>query len=320
MRSAILIFAACVLLLGRPGFADAAYPERPVRLIISLAPGGSVDTVARLIAARLSAKWGQPVVAENRPGADGTVAEQYTAAAAPDGYTLLFVSGEHDINPILDDKLPYDAVKSFTPIIRTTNTPVILVVDPTAVPVRTMAEFIDFARKNPGKLNYGHGGRGTPPNLVMLLLMKEAGIKVEPIQFKGMAPALVSLLGREIQMMWSTITVITPYVASGRLVPLAVSTGKRTHSLPDVPTAAEAANLPGFDVGSWTGIFAPAGTPDAIVAKVHDDVQTVLNTPEVRKILEDQDLEIIGGSSADFAGFITADMARWRSTLTVTGK
>jgi len=315
MRHLLIAASLCIGLLSMVTGAVAAYPDRQVRLIVSLAPGGSVDTVARVIAAKLAESWKQPVVVDNRPGADGTVAEQRAAAAAPDGYTLLFVSGEHDANPVLYGKLPYDPVGSFIPVIRATNTPVVLVVDPARVPVKTMAGLIEFARANPGKLNYGHGGLGTPPNLAMLLLMKETGIDITPVQFKGMAPALVSLLGGEIQMMLGTVTVVAPYVAGGKLTPLAVSTGARIHSLPDVPTVAEAANLPGFDVGSWTGIFAPAKTPDAVVQKVNADVQAVLAMPDVQKILTDQDFQIIGGSPEDFGKFVMTDMARWKSTF-----
>ena len=314
MRYSTLVMAAFLTLAINVGEAGAAYPERQVRLVVSLAPGGSVDTVARLVAAKLSEKWGQPVVVDNRPGADGTIADQIVSMSNPDGYTLLFASGEHDVTPVLND-LPYDSVSSFIPVIRVTNTPVILAVNAKDVPVKNMTELLAYARANPGKLNYGHGGIGTPPNLAMLLLMKETGVNIVPVQFKGMAPALVSLLGGEIQMMMGTITVILPHVAAGTLVPLAGSTPTRARKLPDVPTVAEAANLPGFDVGSWTGIFAPIKTPESVVAKVNGDIQSVLALPEVQKTLADQDFDIIGGSPAEFAKFVAADVAKWRATF-----
>ena len=300
---------ACSALAGTAPSAAAAYPDRPVRMVVGIAPGGSTDTAARVIAAKLAERWGQPVVIDNRPGADGSMAEELVARATPDGYSMVVAYGSHNVNSFVM-KLSFDPVTSFTPVIRMTNTPLVLVVNAASVPVKNFDEFIAYVRANPGKLNYGHGGEGTSPNLAMLFLMKATGIRNVPVAYKGMAPATVSLVGNEIQVMFGSPTVVVPHIATGRLVPLAITSSTRSRGLPNVPTVAEAAHLPDFSVDTWTGILVHSGTPRAVVSKIHDDVAAILQIPEVQKALAAQGFDVIGGSPEEFAEFSKKERAR----------
>lgn len=305
-------FCFCGVIAIGAGAVTAAYPERPVHFVVGVMPGASTDFVGRLMGAKLSEKWGQPVLVENRGGADGMIAEEYVAHSPPDGYTIDIPHEGHDVNPARGEKMAYDAVNGFEPIIRLTNTPLVLVVNPQKIKANTFDELISYIKANPGKVTYGHGGVGVAPNIIMLHLMSDLHFTATPIQFSGMAPAMVSILGGEIDLMWGSVVLVEPQIKSGKLKALAVSTGTRWPSLPDVPTAAEVAKIPGFDVGSWAGMLAPAGTPKEIVAKIHDDSAAILEQPDVKKNMADHGFEIIGGSSKDFVDYIAKDMAEMR--------
>ena len=299
-----------VLLLAgaAPAWAQD-YPRKPVKLIVPFAPGGGNDTVARAIALQLSAHFGQQVIVDNRAGAGGMVGAELAARAAPDGYTLFLGGvGSHAVNPNLHAKLPYDPVRDFAPITLIASAPSVLVVHP-SVPAANIGEFTALAKAQPGKLNYASNGNGSSAQLAAVLYESMAGVQMVHVPYKGLSPALVDLLAGEVQAMFSSIVAIVPHIRAGRLRALAVTGKKRSALLPAVPTLAES-GLPGYEAGSWYGILAPAGTPRAIVARLHDEILKVLNQPEVRERLAGEGAEAIGSTPEEFAAHIGAELSR----------
>src|SRR3954454_10954480 len=259
-------FAAVLLLWSAA--AVGQYPTKPIHLIVPFPPGGGNDTVARAIAQQISPELGQPVVIDNRPGAGGSVGAELAAKAPADGYTLFLAGvGSHAVNPNLHRKLPYDAIKDFTPITLIASAPSVLVVNP-SVPARTVAEFTAYARANPGKLNYASNGNGSAAQLAAAMYEWMAGVKMVHVPYKGIAPAMTDLLSGVVQLMFGTIVALVPHIQAGKLRALAVTSVKRSALLPEVPTLAES-GLPEYEAGSWYGILAPAGTPPDIIAKLN---------------------------------------------------
>jgi tripartite-type tricarboxylate transporter receptor subunit TctC len=294
--------------------AAAAYPERAVRLIVGFSAGGGTDFLARLIAAKLSEKWGQPVVVENREGADGTIAEEWVARAAPDGYTIGMVINTHTVTPLLR-KLTYDPIKSFESVTLLESHPDVLVINPAVLQVNSLRELIALAKAKPGELNFGSGGASTPPFLITQLLMSRTGMKMVNVTYKGTAPMIVAMLGGEIQVMFGSVETTSQQVKAGKLKALAVSSKARSVMLPDVPTVAEAAALPGFDEGTWEGIVVPAHTPQEIVDRLHADIVAVLKTPDVKERFASQGYAVIGSTPGEFTKFIADDIAKWSALL-----
>jgi tripartite-type tricarboxylate transporter receptor subunit TctC len=303
----------CVALLGLAlcsitGFGQE-YPVRPVRLIVPFAAGGGNDTVARVIAQRLTASLGQQVYVDNRPGAGGTVGADAAAKSPPDGYTLFLGGvGSHAVNPNLHASLPYDAVKDFTPIVLIASAPSVLVVHP-AVPARTMQEFTALARAQPGTLNYASNGNGSAAQLAAVMYESMAGVRMVHIPYKGLAPALADLLAGQVQLMFSSMVAIVPQIKAAKLRALAVTGKTRSALLPDVPTIAES-GLPGYEAGSWYGLLAPAGTPREIVLKINAETVKALNQAAVREHLASEGAEPIGGTPEEFAAHIKTELAR----------
>ena len=310
-----LALVASLLLAGHQARAET-WPSRAVHIIVGFAAGGGTDTSARLIAPRLSAIWGQPVVVENRDGAGGSIAASVVAEAKPDGYLLAMVSSAHTITPN-QIKLSYDAVKSFAPVTEVASVPDFLLVNP-ALPVHSVPELIALARAKPGTLNYGSVGAGTPPHLAMVLFQSLTGTDMVHVPFKGGAPALTALLSNEVQLEFGAVSTTLAQVRAGKLRALAVSSGVRMPSAPEFPTIAEAANLPGFDVGVWYGLLAPAGTPPAITEKISDDIAVVLQQPEVHDRMGELGLIGVGDSPAHFTATIQSNIARWSKVLAQT--
>ncbi len=285
------------------------YPHKPVRLIVPFAPGGGNDTVARAIAQSAGASLGQPVVVDNRPGAGGMLGAQLAAKSPPDGYTLFLGGvGSHAVNPNLHARLPYDPVKDFAPITLIASAPSVLVVHP-SLPARTLAEFTALAKTSPGRINYASNGNGSSAQLAAVLYESMAGVRMVHVPYKGLAPALVDLLAGEVQAMFSSVVAIVPNIKAGRLRALAVTGKRRAALLPEVPTLDES-GVPGYEAGSWYGILAPAGTPQAIVAKLHEAIVRALAQPEVRERLVSEGAEVIGSTPEAFAAHITAELAR----------
>lgn len=300
----LLMAAALGVVCGAsPAQQASGYPNKPIRLIVPFAPGGGNDTIARTVGDQLSPLLGQSIVVENRAGAGGTIGAELAAKAAPDGYTLFLGGvGSLAINPSMRKNLAYDPIKDFAPITLLAKSPLVLVVHP-KLHVHTVKELIALAKAEPGKINYASNGNGSSSQLAALLFASKAGVEMTHIPYKGLSPALTGLIGGEVPMMFSSVVAILPHIQSGRLIALGVSGTKRLAALPDVPTIAET-GLTGYEANSWYGILAPAGTPQAIVQKLNAAIDKVLEMPEVRKRLDSEGAEIVGGSPELFADYI----------------
>jgi tripartite-type tricarboxylate transporter receptor subunit TctC len=297
--------------------AAAPYPERVVKLVVPFAAGGPVDVMARLVAQHLSAKFGQSVIVENRPGAGGTIASKLVAAAEPDGYTLLFASaGSLAISPSLYKNLGYDPVAGFAPVALVANHPQAMVVHP-GVPVHSVKELIDYAKANPGLLNFG-AAPGTPPQLMVELFCSLSGIKMVFVPYKGAAPALTDLIAGRTQLTMLSTTVIVPPILDGRLRPLAVSSTTRWHELPDVPTMEES-GFPGFPQGSWTALVAPAGTPGEVVGKLNAAVNEGLASTELHDGLTRLGAEVKTDTPQQLGALMADEIKKWAEVIKSSG-
>jgi tripartite-type tricarboxylate transporter receptor subunit TctC len=294
---------------ARPIYAQAGYPTKPIKIIAPVQPGGGVDLVARTIADRLGPVLGQPIVVDNQSGGGGIVGSLATARAAPDGYTLMVgYVGTHGTNPAVR-KLPYDAVKDFTPIAMVGGTPNILVVPP-SLPVATLAEFVRYAKANPGKLSYGSAGPGTLTHLAMEQLKVAADIDLVHVPYRGIGPAFVDILGGQTQAMFPGLAAALPHIKAGKVKPLAVTGLKRHPLVPEVPTFEES-GYKGFDGVQWYGIVGPANLPPAIVKRLNEEIDHLLVTPELRERLSSEALEPMPMSPEQFAQYMRDDIARW---------
>jgi tripartite-type tricarboxylate transporter receptor subunit TctC len=315
---ALLRASLLLPLAGTLSVCAQEYPRRAIRLIVPFAPGGGNDTVARAIALSASALLGQPVVVDNRAGAGGILGAELAAKSPADGYTLFLGGvGSHAVNPNLHAKLPYDPVKDFAPITLIASAPSVLVVHP-SVPARTLAEFTALAKASPGRINYASNGNGSSAQLAAVLYESMAGVQMVHVPYKGLAPALVNLLAGEVQAMFSSVVAIVPNIKAGRLRALAVTGKRRVALLPEVPTLDES-GVPGYEAGSWYGILAPAGTPPAIVAKLHGAIVDALAQPEVRERLVGEGAEVIGSTPEAFAAHIAAELARLGKLVRAAG-
>ena len=295
---------------------QSAYPVKSIRLIVPVTTGGPSDIVARLIGERLSAALGKPVVVDNRPGASNTIGAALVAKAAPDGYTLLQAAANMATNPILMTDLPFDTTKDFAPVSLTHLTPYVFVVSAQS-PVKTLAELLNHIKSNSGKITYGTTGEGSPQQLATLLLAQVAGGlgTMTGIPYKGSSAAHPDLMANRISYMIDPLAAAAPHIRSGSLRALAVSTPQRNPSFPDVPTATEA-GVPGYDFSSWGGMFAPAGTPRAIVLKLNAEIGTALSNPDLRKRFGDMGLEAKHSTPEALGKFLQSEMTRWRVLLT----
>ncbi len=311
-RFASWIAAWGLAALAAPAAAQS-YPDRPVTLVVGFAAGGSTDIIARLVAQRLGEATGQQFIVENRPGGGGRVAYQAVSRAAPDGYTLVLATIGMSIHQGLYSDLPYDAVKNFTHITPVAETPNILVVNP-GFPAKTVAELIAAEKKDPGKLNFASSGIGTSLHLTGELFNMMAGVKMMHIAYKGSGPALTDLLGGQVPIMFDNLTTSLPYVQSGKLRALAVTSTTRVPSLPDVPTLAEA-GVPGFDSTAWYGLMGPAGLPAPVVAKLNAEMAKVAGNPEVKKRLAELGTFPLHTSPSEFTQFVAKDVEKWKGVV-----
>jgi tripartite-type tricarboxylate transporter receptor subunit TctC len=307
---AALAAAACL-----PAFAQA-WPAKPVRWVVPFSAGGVADIPARIIGQRLSESLGQQVVIENRPGAGGTLGSEAVARAQPDGYSWLVVSNTNVINAALYGKLPYDPVKDFTPVIHFASTPNVLVVHP-SFPAKTVKELIDVARKRPKQIFYASSGNGSSQHLFAELFESLAKTDMEHVPFKGSGPAIAALVGGEVSMSFTGMSAVLPFIRSGKLRALGVTTAKRNAALPDVPAIAE--QLPGYDATLWLGLLAPASTPRDIVGRMNAEVAKVLRDPTVRKLLVDGGNDVIGGSPEEFGKLFNAELVKWAQIVKAVG-
>lgn len=300
----LLAFAAAQLAAGQ------GYPDKPIRMIVPFAPGGGADFIARPLGQRLTESLGQPIVIDNRGGANGVIGCEAAARATPDGYTLLFGSaGPITIGPALSPKLPYDAVRDFVPVALLADVPFSLIAHP-SVPVKSVKELIGFARSNPGKLTYGSSGTGGAPHLAGELFKNMAKVDMVHVPYRGVGPALSELLGGQIGLLFVSINVVQQHVRAGRLNALATTGDRRSPIAPDLPTMAES-GLPGFKAGTWYGVLAPTGTPRAIVMRLNAEMNRILALPEMKERLIAQGADPSGNTPEQFAAFMKAERQKW---------
>ncbi len=293
----------------QPVFAQSGYPNRPIKIIAPVQPGGGVDLVGRTIADRLGRALGQSIVVDNQSGGGGVVGSLATARAAPDGYTLMVgYVGTHGTNPAVR-KLPYDAIRDFTPIAMVGGTPNVLVVSP-SLPVATLRELIQYAKANPGKLSYGSAGPGTLTHLAMEQLKVAADLDVVHVPYRGIGPAFIDILGGQTQVMFPGLAAALPHIKAAKVKPLAVTGTRRHPLLPDVPTFEES-GFKGFDGVQWYGIVGPANLPPAVVKRLNDEINKLLESPDLRERLASEALEPMPMSPEQFGQYMRNDIARW---------
>jgi len=311
------VIAGVLLALGlSPAFAQ--YPNKPIRVIIAQAPGSATDVISRVVGNRLSEALGQPIVIEARPGAGGALGTEAAARSAPDGYTLFMANNStHGSNPALYSKLPYDAVNDFAPISMVASVPYVLVVEP-ALPVNSVQELIALAKSRPGKMNYASAGNGSTHQFCGELLKSSAGIDLVHIPYKGSPPGITALMAGEVSLMFANLTDIGAQIRGGKVKPLAVTTLKRAELLPNVPTMVEA-GVADFEITSWFGLLAPAGTPAPIVARLNAEVVKVLAREDVRSTLGAQGLNVASSSPEQFAAHIKSEIARFTRIARTAG-
>ena len=309
-------------MLAVPGICGAAdtisYPEKPIRFVITFAPGGGTDQFARAIAAKFNEAWGQPVIADNRAGGNGNIGADVVAKALPDGYTLLLTTNATIvINPHLS-KLPYDPVRDFSPVSQVATLPFILLVHP-SLPVKSVPELIALAKTKPGALNFGSSGGGGGAHLGGEMMKTMARIEMTHVPYKGAAPALIALLSNEVQLMFVSILTATPLVESNRVRAIAVSGLKRSPAYPNVPAVGESPGLAGFETDLWYGMLAPVKTNPRIVDKLYRETKKVLSSPEFRNRFEPTGTQMVGSSPAEFAQTIKKDLAKWAEVIKTSG-
>ncbi len=312
MKTTALLLA----ILGSTAHA-ADYPARPIRILVGFQPGGGSDIMARAAGQKLAERWNTPVVADNRPGAGGTIAMDIGHKAAPDGYTLLILSGSLVTNATLVTRVPYDIRAAFSPITQLTSQPYVLLEHP-SVPAKSVRELIAYAKANADKLNYASSGTGSSAHLGMELFKSMTQTKMEHVPYKGSGPALIDLLGGQVQLLLASAISSAPHLNSGKLRALGVTSGKRSPNLPQLPTIAEA-GVPGYDVTGWYGIVAPAGTPPAIVRKLSTELGRAMHTPEVMEKLAADGTEALTGTPEEFRNTITKEIDKWTQLVKTTG-
>ena len=297
--------------------APAHYPSKPLRIVVGFPPGGNSDFVARAVGRGLGELWGQQVIVDNRPGAGGNVAAEIVAKAPPDGHTLLLGVFAHAVNPSLYAKLPFDALRDFTPVILCASSANILVVHP-SLPVKTVKELIALAKAKPGAITYASAGNGTASHLAGELLKMRVGIDIVHVPYRGTGLAHTDLMGGRVTMFFAAMAGTLPSVQAGRLRALGVTTIKRWPGAPNVPTMVEA-GMPGFEVNSWSGLLVPAGTPKEIVVRLNTEVARILRSPETAERLYSFGAEAIDNTPEEFAAYIGAEFVKWAKVVKAAG-
>jgi len=317
LRNSLALLLAIALGIHASSAVAQSYPSRPVRLIIPFPPGGSNDIVGRMIAAQLGDRLGQQMIPDNRGGAGGTIGTELAAKAPADGYTLLLISTAYAFNTSIYKKLPYDPVKSFVPVALLGSGPGVLVINP-GLPVNSVAELVAFAKERPGKLNNASAGVGSFQHLASELFRIQAGIQWLHVPYKGGGPAMMDLIAGQADVSVGSLIQMLPHIRSGKLKALGTTGAKRSPVLPDVPTVTEA-GVPGYEATNWWGLLAPAGTPQAIVDRVHQEVGAVQASAETKKRFETEGAEAHGMSPAEFGAFIAAETTKWARVVKEAG-
>jgi len=308
----------CALALVLPVVAAPAaeYPERAVRVIVTFPAGGGTDIVARMVFQKVAERSGATFVIDNRGGAGGTIGTDLAAKAAPDGYTIVVVSGSHTINPALYKKLPFDSVRDFAPVAMLVTGPGLLVVHP-SLPARNVRELITLARSQRGGLLYASAGNGTPPHLAAELFKLMTATQIAHVPYKGNAQAMTDLIAGQIALSFPTIPSALPHVQTGKLRAMGVTSAKRVGALPEIPAIAE--TVTGYDGSAWYGVLAPAGTPAAIVTRLHTELMTALRTPDLKDKLVSQGLEPASYTPEEFSALIVSELAKWAKVVAAAG-
>lgn len=319
MRVCRYVLAGVVALgCATAAIAQQPYPNKPIRLIVGFAPGGNTDTVGRVVGHKLGERLGTQVVVDNRGGASGTIGTELAAHATPDGYTLTMgTTTTHAIAVAAFSKLRYDPVTDFAPIALVASAPYLLVVH-SSVPARSLKEFVALVKSQPGKLNYGSAGAATTTHLVIVTLVMRAGLDMVHIPFKGTGPATAALLAGEVQVLFGSVPPLLPHVGAGRVRALAISSGKRSQALPEVPTVAES-GYPGFDMALWLGFFAPNGTPPAVIKRLESALVEIVQSPETKELLTRQGVEPYSMGSAGLAKLVKAEIENYKSVFKTAG-
>jgi len=299
------------------GQSKEAWPGRPVRIVVPQTPGASTDLTARLIAQRLTSILGQPVIVENRPGAGSIVGTELVAKATPDGHTLLVVASSITLNPIIHKNLPFDPQRDLTPITQLSSFPNMLVVNPT-LPVKSVQDLIALAKAKPGALNYGSAGTATGTHLSAELFKYMTGTDMVHVPYKGGGAAMPALIGGQVQLMFSTTVTALPHVRAGRLRAIAVTSGQRWPSLPEIPTIAES-GVPGYDHTPWNGFLAPAKTPRNIISRLNEETAKILHLPETRTLFTSEGAEPVGNKPEEFAAILKSETAKWTKVVKAAG-
>ena len=311
----LLAFVALALLAGTA--SAQSYPSKPVRVVIPWPPGGSNDVVGRIVTQKVGENLGQQFIVDNRAGAAGSIGADVVAKAPPDGYTLMVHSTSHVGNAHLYKKLPYDTLKDFTGVALLAAQPGALTIHP-SLPVKTVKEFIALAKARPGTINYSSSGNGSAPHLSMELLVAMTGIKIVHVPYKGGAPQVTALVSGETQASLATVSTVLVHVQSGRLRALGVSSAKRSATMPDVPTIAEA-GVPGYEMSPWIGVFVPTGTSKELIAKLNSEINRALKAPDVSNLLSSNALDALGGTPEEFDVRIKADYEKYAKLIKLTG-
>jgi tripartite-type tricarboxylate transporter receptor subunit TctC len=310
----VRLLAATFLGIVATGAGAQAFPDRGVKFVVPYPPGGFNDTLARVSSEKLAKMWNQTVVVENKPGGNTTLGNVQVAKSPPDGYTILITPLPFSALPgLYGDKLPYDALKDFQPLVWAGSTMNALVVR-NDLPVSSVAEFIDYAKKNPGKMNFGSTGSGSSNHLTMELFMKMTGTRLAHIPYKGSAPAVTALLGGEIDALFDNVPNVVQHIKAGKMKVIGVSGLKRSALLPDAPTVAES-GVPGFEVNVWFGMQVPAGTPKPVVDKLNRDVVTLLKEPDVIKRFNDQGVEVVASTPEQFSTLVRSEVTKWTALI-----
>lgn len=311
------VLIAMGLALGAGAALAAGYPDKPVTLVVPYPPGGATDVIARLIAEKLPAAWGQQVIINNRPGAGTTVAAEAVARSPGDGYTLYMTTAAHTISASLYKKLNYDPLKDFAPLTLTSTIPLVLVTAP-SLPVKNLDELIAYAKAAPDGLSMASTGNGTPQHLTGELFKAKAGIKLVHVPYRGDAPMLTDLIGGQVQMAFVTLSAALPHIQSGKLNAIALAHPRRVDAIAKVPTMAEA-GMKGFEAATWFGLFAPSSMPDDLRQKIYQDVSKVVATPEMTRKLQDMGGEVNNSSPQQFQAFINEEARRWAEGVKLSG-
>ena len=308
MKTLRLLLALVTTLVCASQAHAQTYPAKSVRLVVGFGTGGGTDTLSRVLSRKLADTWPQSLVVENRPGADGSIATEIVAKSPADGYTLVMVSNAHTITPF-QRKLAYDPVKDFSPVSLIGSNPQLLLLHP-SLPAKTLKELTALAKSRPNEMAFASSGTGTSPYLAMELLKSVTGMKLTHVPYKGSGPAVIDLIGGHVQLMFGAVSTTISHLQNGRLRAIAISSPQRWPALPQIPTVAES-GVPGFEASTWYGVLAPAGTPQAIVSKLHVDMVAAITAQDIRKHLLDLGISTIASTPREFIDVIRNDMARW---------